>query len=430
MSLRTRILLYSVLFFAVLAIVQGINYLAFQRMGDQLSGGLKRTAQATITAEQLDADLVHYDSAALRYLITGEQPWLDETQTVRARVLNRLTNLRHAQPSGTAAHDLAVRIDSLTKRYFASTEPLLYARNPATVRRFLGVYNEQLVPLVNQSHTLSQTYRETLYGTIQASINESRRRTNYGILVLSIIAPLAALWGVMLHFGLSRPLTELLVGVRQIASGNLGLRLPVTGNDEVGQLAQAFNRMATEVQQERHKLIEQAVTDEKTKLFNFRYFTNLLRDELARAKRFGHPLSLIMLDVDNFKHYNDTNGHLLGDEVLIGVARLLRTAGRETDVVARYGGEEFAVVLPETDKPHAITVAERLRRAIEMEPFPNGEKQPLGRVSISLGVSTFPFDAEFPQDLIDTADSALYQAKETGRNRVVFYVPDPQQKPG
>ncbi len=164
----------------------------------------------------------------------------------------------------------------------------------------------------------------------------------------------------------------------------------------------------------------QAYTDGLTKLANRKHFDEFLETQVEYSRQTGKPCSLIMLDVDNFKHYNDTNGHQFGDEVLKGIGRALRDAVRASDLAARYGGEEFTVVLPETRKEMAAVVAEKVRRSICERKFPNQEKQPLGCVSASLGVATFDEDAKNGEDLIKAADDALYLSKQNGRNQVTI----------
>ncbi len=169
---------------------------------------------------------------------------------------------------------------------------------------------------------------------------------------------------------------------------------------------------------------EMAVTDELTKVYNHRYFARSLLTELKRAERHGEQLGLCMIDVDHFKKFNDKHGHLKGNEVLIEIARIMRTAMRETDVVARYGGEEFAVILPKTSKAQAAALAERMREAVEELNFPGAESQPLKRLTVSIGVASYPDDciaADSVADIIELADQALYQSKSGGRNRVTVY---------
>lgn len=162
-----------------------------------------------------------------------------------------------------------------------------------------------------------------------------------------------------------------------------------------------------------------AITDGMTGLYNHRYFLESLGNEFERAKRYKRPLSLLMIDVDFFKNYNDAHGHPKGDEVLKAVAGILKKSVRKSDFVARYGGEEFAVILPETERPMALALAERIRKEVESTGFPGGETQPLGKISISIGTATTVDGiTKGIEELIKAADNRLYQAKEQGRNRV------------
>jgi diguanylate cyclase (GGDEF)-like protein len=167
---------------------------------------------------------------------------------------------------------------------------------------------------------------------------------------------------------------------------------------------------------ENAKLYELATTDGLTRLFVHRYFHLLLTQELARSRRHDKQLSLIMIDIDDFKNVNDTYGHQLGDEVLKNVARTMKGILRAEDVVARYGGEEFAVILPETGAAQAAVAAEKIRRMVEMQEIRNGDRKL--HVTISLGVATFPEHALNKDDLILCADTGLYTAKRSGKNRV------------
>lgn len=168
-----------------------------------------------------------------------------------------------------------------------------------------------------------------------------------------------------------------------------------------------------------HSFKQQAITDGLTGLYNRRFFNEEIEREIARSYRHFLRMSLILLDVDHFKKYNDTNGHQAGDLVLKKVAAVLRNETRVCDMECRYGGEEFALILPETNKAQALMIAEKLRRQIEETEFPHQNRQPSGNLTASLGVATFPDDAVNSKDLIDTADAGLYKAKEQGRNCVV-----------
>lgn len=162
-----------------------------------------------------------------------------------------------------------------------------------------------------------------------------------------------------------------------------------------------------------------AITDPLTRLYNFGFFRQRLDDELARAEETEDLVSLVIFDIDHFKHYNDTNGHQEGNVVLSGVARIMKETGRRGDILARYGGEEFVALLYGAAGDEAARFAETVREAIEAEPFAGGEKQPEGRVTVSAGVATYPTDARHAEALLQEADRRLYRAKEAGRNRVV-----------
>jgi diguanylate cyclase (GGDEF)-like protein len=166
------------------------------------------------------------------------------------------------------------------------------------------------------------------------------------------------------------------------------------------------------------KTQEMANCDGLTKLFNKRFFLERLAGVILETGKGHHPFSVFIFDLDHFKHYNDTQGHQAGDEVLRTTSELLRSALRPEDFAARYGGEEFIVLLGHAPKEGAMEAAERIRALIAEHPFANREAQPLKVVSLSGGVATYPDDGLTSADLIAAADAALYRAKRGGRNRV------------
>ncbi len=169
------------------------------------------------------------------------------------------------------------------------------------------------------------------------------------------------------------------------------------------------------------RLYRYAVTDEMTKLYNHRYFQQRLDEELLRADRYEDHISLLILDVDHFKHFNDTYGHPEGDRVLKTVARLIEKSIREIDIAARYGGEEFVVICPEKSGTGALVPAERIRKAIEGFDFRiNGVHVP---ITVSVGAACYPDNATTKAELIKKSDTALYYSKENGRNRSTLYNP-------
>lgn len=163
-----------------------------------------------------------------------------------------------------------------------------------------------------------------------------------------------------------------------------------------------------------------AIKDPLTGLHNRRFFNDKLDEEITRSRRTKMPVSLVYMDIDHFKKYNDQNGHPMGDQLLKMVATVLQKTSRKNDVVCRIGGEEFVLILPHTDSKGAAIKAEKLRRIIEATKFPFGEKQPLGMVSMSMGVSEYPSLSSDAESIVKSADEALYHAKKTSRNCVAL----------
>ena len=217
---------------------------------------------------------------------------------------------------------------------------------------------------------------------------------------------------------LIRPLHALKAGAKQIADGHLGHKIYIGTADELQELADDFNMMADSLFDKTRRLEKEAITDGLTGLFNHRHFFSRLEFEINRAIRANSPVSVLMLDVDNFKQYNDRYGHPRGDEVLRKCAAAIRDSVRGVDIAARYGGEEFTVILTDTDKNGAMVVAENIRRAIEEQRFSDEGGDATHNVTVSIGVSSYPADTMEMKDLIKKADDALYTAKKEGKNRV------------
>ncbi len=164
---------------------------------------------------------------------------------------------------------------------------------------------------------------------------------------------------------------------------------------------------------------ELAITDSLTGLYTRRYFFERFGEELERSKRHGFKFSFLMIDIDDFKVCNDTYGHLVGDAILKETAHITKGCVREIDLVARYGGEEFSFILPETDRPGAMLVAERIRKRIEENIFKAYDEKL--KITVSIGLAVYPDDSKEVSDLVDRADKALYKAKSAGKNIVCEY---------
>jgi diguanylate cyclase (GGDEF)-like protein len=187
------------------------------------------------------------------------------------------------------------------------------------------------------------------------------------------------------------------------------------------QMALAIDRVEWHRKATQFQLL--SITDPLTGLVNRRYLEERLSEELERSKRHRFPMSFMMVDIDDFKNYNDMHGHQAGDLALEMTAQCLKTALRSADVAARYGGEEFSILLPQTGLSEARVIAERIRRRIERTQFPHGKSQPLSAVTVSIGISAFGPDLDTPASVIYSADQALYLAKSRGKNCIEAYQP-------
>ncbi|WP_432823600.1 GGDEF domain-containing response regulator, partial [Trichloromonas sp.] len=165
-------------------------------------------------------------------------------------------------------------------------------------------------------------------------------------------------------------------------------------------------------------LQDMVIRDGLTGRYNHSYFKEAVEIEMVRSQRYQRQFSMLFMDLDHFKQYNDTHGHPAGDQLLKTLGALIGERLRKSDILARYGGEEFTAILPELAKAEALGLAEEIRHEVERFPFPGREYQPEGKVSITIGVAAFPEDGKTPEALINSADQALYRGKKQGRNRV------------
>jgi len=237
--------------------------------------------------------------------------------------------------------------------------------------------------------------------------------------------------------GILRPISLLSQGAKRVAGGDLDVYLPVSGRDEIADLTLAFNDMANKIREGRERLeaahdelartneglkaanraLETlAITDGLTSLYNHRHFQDMLERDVRKCEQQGRPLSLLFIDIDHFKAFNDRWGHQEGDAALRRVAAQVMKGLRASDMAFRYGGEELAVLMPSCAKGQAAELAEKLRVAVRdnaQRPAPSGD-----RLTVSVGVASYPEDGELPRALVDAADAALYSAKAGGRDRV------------
>ena len=260
---------------------------------------------------------------------------------------------------------------------------------------------------------------------IESTHETSRFLIYAGIIFSIIISGIAFILGA----GIAKPLTKLTSTAVEIGQGNLDTRTIVSSDDEIGALGKAINEMAANLQttmasrnelqneviqrkKAEEKLTLLATTDELTGIYNRRAFNNFAEHYIGRSKRYNEPMSLILLDIDHFKHVNDTYGHDMGDKILVSLVMIMKECIRQEDFPCRWGGEEFTILLPKTDSISALNLAERLRKSIEEHDFNIADI-----ITVSIGLTHYKLEDSI-DSMIKRADEALYEAKDSGRNTV------------
>jgi diguanylate cyclase (GGDEF)-like protein len=282
-----------------------------------------------------------------------------------------------------------------------------------------------------RAYAVVETSAEAIHAPIRSRV----------ALLLAVDAIVAAIFtAIGLHFtrALLRPISALSERARRIALGELDLELPEhTREDEIGLLARSFADMLRRLREDQHEIAEAnriltarnlelqqakeafeqlSITDGLTRLHNHRFFHESLTREIKRVNRIREPLSMLLIDIDDFKRLNDRLGHAAGDELLSGIARILNDCVRESDLLARYGGEEFVVLASDTDREGAALLAEKIRTAIAENSFILDDSLRPTRVTVSIGVAQYGGNRK---TFFRAADRALYRAKEQGKNCVV-----------
>jgi len=345
------------------------------------------------------------------YLITGEGTLLVSSQPISATFLQ-------------------------TKLLGSTTRKLFLGEGDP--QRYSGYHDEPVVGALKRMSELD-------WGVVA----EKERAKAYAQIVRLRNVTLILVVGLLLFIGLGayllgltlvRPLDRLTGGASKVAAGDLEVDLPVLSGSEVGYLTEVFNDMVARLRQGREQLAvinetlrkknkelhELSITDSLTGLYNRKHLMETLENEVARSKRHKHDFSVLVIDIDHFKEYNDTYGHLAGDEVLSRLATVFKESVRSCDYVARYGGEEFILVLPEIGPEDGVKAAERIRKKVAKESFA-GDGKPI-QITVSVGVASYPKDGDDSQSIIRHADTALYKSKESGRNRVVLAGETPKKK--
>lgn len=251
---------------------------------------------------------------------------------------------------------------------------------------------------------------------VAQAFSQIRELRNQTALVVSLLLIGIGSIAYVLGASIARPLGRLIEGAGRVADGDLAVTISTGSKGELGYLTRVFNDMVERLRTGREELERISITDSLTGIYNRKYLNEKLADHVRYARDAHSIFSILMIDVDHFKAYNDTYGHVAGDKVLSRLGPLLKAQIRFSGFVARYGGEEFFALLPDVGADDAVMVAERIRTTVADEPF--GESGDEVRLTLSIGVATFEGRGGTPESIVAAADKALYRAKKNGRNRV------------
>ncbi|MFH1378931.1 MAG: diguanylate cyclase [bacterium] len=447
LTIKTKIILSTLIIITVASGLILYILTGQQEMTNLMNKVMQEDVVAIHVAQRIKHNFILSDDYIFRYLATDDATLYEESERTRKKVIQDLKRIEKMVPS-QVEKNLLRDINKEMGDYYNSINKMLKTFSSVDEKRMVlqivasgDKKAPAKIPKLAQEHVaallsaegrarLTRIYSqcEKLVDINQARLEEAQTsmkdifktsRKSGLIAGISMVA-VTILIGILLSVSILVPIYGLLKGVNKVTEGEMNVELPVKSSDEIGKLTQTFNSMIRKIHEAQQKLVTQTITDQLTGLYNFRYFQEYLNDEVSRAARYKHSFAILIIDIDHFKHYNDTQGHPLGNMILKEVSSILRDSLHREDFVARYGGEEFVVILPETDINGAKAAGERLRNAIEQSPFPGEKSQPSGKLTISIGGAIFPHDSEAGKALLEKADKALYQAKSKGRNRVCW----------
>ena len=422
LSLRTRFVLGMGVMLLPLVVLAAMTFFSFQSVTNAIDDVVQEAKEELSTVLRLElliqqAMIVAHDAVAQGLADPVARERLVEANRGVHKVFEDMGGgpfaLQEERRLIQSAQEEWRQGRQLSEALFVNPRP---AGDQALLRELerAHAHHNRALESLDQVHTLAQ---EEMNAQLAYAISVRRKILIGAGFVFAVGLGIAIMVGTALARSVMTPLHGLETGAERFGAGDLSYRVQPIGQDELGQLGRTFNAMADKLAQSQALLRELSTRDSLTGLLNYREFQRQLTEEAERSRRYGRPFSLLMLDIDHFKAINDTYGHLAGDKALRGLAALIRAEVRPTDIVARYGGEEFVLVLPETDGPGALTLAERLRARVAGHAISVTADQ-TASLTVSIGLASYPDETDSVQKLVSAADRALYAAKSAGRNRV------------
>ncbi|NTV52298.1 MAG: diguanylate cyclase [Candidatus Firestonebacteria bacterium] len=422
LNIRQKIFLSFILVVLISAGAVFTIYTNSVRVTDLSAEITHQNVRSIVLAQTMLQQLLMSDWAVSQFQLTGDPSWINMSYKAQQVFKDSWREVK-ILATDERKRELVAKVKTLNQRYVQQTHSVIERIQQGLINPQHQQYFRDETSVLQAIIDCLQTLITLNEGQLYSRLEEAQRLKNWNqglsVGVVLLVTLVSALLVFILNQNIISPIARLMDGVRKFANGNFTAQVPVMSSDEIGELSGAFNIMAKNIKNDRQKLTALTITDEKTGLFNYRYFKQTMTEEMKRAERYSRHLSLVIMDIDFFKHYNDTNGHNMGDLLLKELAALLKESVRETDLVARFGGEEFVLLLPETPVSLAFKLADNIRLRIKNHAFPMEEKQPNHDLTMSMGVASFPAkNILTPDALIEKADQNLYRAKKSGRNRV------------
>lgn len=419
-SLRIRLAVGTV---AVLLPFLALSVGSFFFLGDvygKLQGLVNRSAEEVLPISRLKTLILESALPLQSHLISGSPREREAFARTAAQVDQLLDELAPRIPADAVNGRLLQAVRQEWEKARDLAPAILELPGPPPPQRAVRLLDRFGIHVARAEDILDRLYlvAEGNWRGQWAAIQGAKEYELGAVMSLIWVCLVLVVWsGYAMVRSVSVPLTAFKRMADRMGQGDLSARVSLYRQDELGQLAAAFNRMAGELEKSQQRLTHLSVHDELTGLFNRREFQNQLDNELERGDRFGQGFSLLMVDVDHFKVVNDTYGHPIGDDVLKAVADTISGEVRALDRVARFGGEEFIAVLPGTSAEGALALAERIRNAVAARKVRVGARDTV-RLTVSVGLAIYPDDGTSSEALLNAVDRALYAAKEGGRNRV------------
>jgi diguanylate cyclase (GGDEF)-like protein len=415
-SVRTIAVVVAAVVVLATAGLAYVTYLGGQHRSE-MNSVVEREMVIEERYEDIRAAVITEGATAAVYLALRDPQYLTDFEEQKASAEAAFSELRQAVLGGDSEElarleELQAEHDRIANAYAEFTGQLASGNDAGALLVLLEEDVETGARSINEKLKLASDDAAIRLLAAQQKDEAAQATWNRIVLIGAVIWALVIAVGAFVAVRwVLRPMARVEKATRAMAAGDLSVRVPPVALRELDELATSFNTMAENLEESTNRLEHAATTDGLTGLYNHRWLQDALTREVERSVRYGHPLSVLMMDVDGFKLFNDTYGHQAGDDVLRQVADVLRKTSRTGDIVSRYGGDEFVAILPNTDRDGAVSMADRILDSWSRERVHTGQGDDLP-LTVSIGLAACPEDSQHKQELLAYADASLYEAKQ------------------